>query len=245
MTAVLKSPPKTPNMRQTWCPRAKLVAHVLGDSRRTQQDTHNSGKPLATREHSETQKRSSQLQLQWSKSPTQDPLSQLMTWGLRNRTTGSKRKSRKSPKNLRRTLSAHRPRKFCVWTRNFSVLAPKFSAACFQQPKPTKKKSKLDQTNSDWAAILHTSSLWSYQGVQKIWALKDQGNSTDREIQIGSGFSKLSSKFPNLVLVRNLLKLTCRCVPGVIAHTHPPQSIPSPPWKMKSPKTQEKGGLGE
>ena len=105
----------------------------------------------------------------------------------------SPRKSRRNLGNLRRSHSAHRPLKFSAWALTFSVwtlnfyvlllkLALKFSAAGFQQPEPTKKKSKLDQTNSDWAEILHTPYLWSFQGVHKIWAPNNQGNFVDREI---------------------------------------------------------------
>jgi len=78
------------------------------------------------------------------------------TYGI----SGSPRKSRRNLGNLRRSHSAHRPLKFSAWALTFSVrtlnfyvlvlkLALKFSAAGFQQPEPTKKKSKLDQTNSD------------------------------------------------------------------------------------------------
>ena len=111
------------------------------------------------------------------------------TYGI----SGSPRKSRRNLGNLRRSHSAHRPLKFSAWALTFSVwtlnfyvlllkLALKFSAAGFQQPEPTKKKSKLDQTNSDWAEILHTPYLWSFQGVHKIWAPNNQGNFVDREI---------------------------------------------------------------
>jgi hypothetical protein len=103
-----------------------------------------------------------------SSEPTGDLRTGKISWALldTHRTSGSKSKSRKHLGTTRGQLSAPRPRNFSAWTREFIArarnflvlarkLARKFCATCFQQPEPTKKKPKLDQTNSDWA-----QSLW-------------------------------------------------------------------------------------
>jgi len=102
--------------------------------------------------------------------PTGDLRTGKSSWALldTHRTSGSKSKSRKDIGTTRGQLSAPRPRNFSTWTRKFSArtrnflvqarkLARNFRAACFQQPEPTKKQPKLDQTNSDWA-----QNLWRY-----------------------------------------------------------------------------------
>lgn len=66
-------------------------------------------------------------------------------------------------------------RKCCADVQQCCSFTWQCCADCWQQPEPKLQKAKTTQMKSDWAAILHTPSLESCQGVHKIWAWKDQG----------------------------------------------------------------------